>query len=222
MLSPTLPYPQRTFSAEEVVDLLGDGDLLWSPLRSNSADSSGAPWQDGSSCGSGTITPASTHRLSPPPNDFERVAALASAATAGVAATLPRGVSSATSVGAGADLGLLGESTHGLACFSLGLLDAEDAVPTRGSDAVMDSLSSSAAAAAVAAAAAATTSTNTPNAGGDGGVWNPNALSTVGAGSYGVGVGTSSLGTGRDVASYPAASTVVGIGHGAFAHAVTS
>lgn len=211
--------PQRTFSPEEVVDLLGDGDLLWSPLRSTSADSSGAPWQDGSSCGSSTVPPASTHRLSPPPNDFERVAALASAATAGVAATLPRGVSSATSIGAGADLGLLGESTHGLACFSLGLLDAEDVVPTRGADAVMDSLSSSAA--AVAAAAAATTSTNTPNAGGDGGVWNPNALSTVGAGSYGVGVGTSSLGTGRDVA-YPAASTVVGIGHGAFAHAVTS
>lgn len=84
------------------MELLGDGDLMWSPLRTSSAESTLSTssnsgnstnlWQDGAPNNNKS---AISHRGSPVP-EFERVAALASTSTTDL--LLPRGFSNVSSV----------------------------------------------------------------------------------------------------------------------------
>lgn len=98
------------------MELLGDGDLMWSPSRTTSAESSSnastnstnSLWQDVTSTATGINYSLVVSRGSPAP-EFDRVAALASTSTADL---LPRASSNAGGVSC------LGRSTsldlHGL------------------------------------------------------------------------------------------------------------
>lgn len=101
------------------MELLGDGDLMWSPLRSSSAEStistSSNLWQEGAPNSKSSIS----YRGSPVP-EFERVAALASTSTADL--LLPRGfsnVSNVSTLGRSTSLDLKGLLGCDLAAMSL-------------------------------------------------------------------------------------------------------
>lgn len=210
-----LRWPQRSYPTGDRVELLGDGDLIWSPIRSTSVDSTSSLWQDSLAHGvtGASSVPSSSFSLrgSPPPPDFERVAALASAANAGTVETLPRGMSTmsnASNSGGSVDFnGLLGDGSS-ISSFPLELSDFEgDAVTNVYMGTVPD--------------LHADTVTSSAGAG----AWSSAALPTVEC--TGITMNSiSCLGTGREVSPYqePRAgyTRVVTLGPGSFPRAVAS